>query len=99
MFDSIKSWLAEKFTEILDWIKDFFLWIPRKLWAELLDSFATFFESLPVPDFIIEASAAFAGISGNVLFFAQKFAVGEGIALVLGAYILRFLLRRIPLIG
>lgn len=99
MFDSIKFWLSEKFNEILEWLKEFFLWIPRKIWAEILDAFAGFFESLPVPEFIIQASSAFAGISGNILFFAQMFAVGEGITMILGAYVLRFVLRRIPLIG
>lgn len=99
MFDSLKSWLGGKFEEILEWVKDFFLWVPRKLWEEMLDGIASFFEALPVPDFIIQATNAFSGIGGNVLFFAQKFAVGEGIAMVLAAYLLRFLLRRIPLIG
>lgn len=99
MFDSLFAWLSQKFTEILDWVKDFFLWIPRKLYEEVLDALASFFEALPVPDFIIEAGAAFSGISGNVLFFAQKFAIGEGIALILSAYVLRFILRRIPFIG
>ncbi|WP_339083291.1 hypothetical protein [Pseudomonas sp. TMP9] len=99
MFDSLMAWLSETFTEILTWLKDLLLWIPRKVYEEVLDGMASFFESLPVPDFIIQASSALSGISGNVLFFAQKFAVGEGIILILSAYILRFILRRIPFIG
>jgi hypothetical protein len=33
------------------------------------------------------------------LFFADKFAVAEGVAMILAAYGLRFVIRRIPLIG
>lgn len=99
MFDSLMAWLSETFSDILQWVKDLLLWIPRKVYEEVLDGLAGFFESLPVPDFITQATNAFAGISGNVLFFAQKFAVGEGIILILSAYILRFILRRIPFIG
>lgn len=87
------------FDEILQWLKDFFLWLPRKLWAELLDGLASLLEAIPVPDFMIQAQAAFGGIGGNVLFYAQKFAVGEGIAMILAAYVLRFVVRRIPFIG
>lgn len=30
---------------------------------------------------------------------AEAFRIGEGVTLVLGAYLLRFILRRIPIIG
>lgn len=99
MFDTLISWLSEKFQAILEWVKELLLWIPRKIWEELLDGLATVIESIPVPDFMLDAANAFDSIGGNVLFFAQKFAVGEGIAMVLAAYLLRFILRRIPLIG
>ena len=99
MFDSLLSWLAEVFQKLLDWSKELLLWIPRKIWEEMLDAFASIVEAIPVPDFVNQAATSFSSISGNVLFFAQKFAVGEGIAMILAAYALRFIIRRIPLIG
>lgn len=86
----------EKFAE---WLKDLFLWLPRKLWAELLDSLAALVESMQVPAFIQQAQSAFDGIPSSVVFFATIFAIPEGIAMMLAALVLRFLLRRIPLIG
>lgn len=86
-------------TEILEFLKDLLLWVPRKLWAELLEALQALIHSLPVPDFVADASGYFSAISGNILFFAQKLAVGEGITMILGALVLRFILRRIPLIG
>lgn len=85
--------------DLMQFLKDVLLWVPRKLWAEMLDVLADLLESIPTPDFVLQAKDAFASIGGNVLFFAQKFAVGEGITMILAALLLRFLLRRIPLIG
>lgn len=85
--------------DLMQFLKDVLLWVPRKLWAEILDGLASLLESIPTPDFVLQAKDAFAGIGGNVLFFAQKLAVGEGITMILAALLLRFLLRRIPLIG
>jgi hypothetical protein len=99
MFDSFKSWLGLKIAEVVQWFNDFFIWLGTSLWSSILDGLATAFEAIPVPGFILEASGAFSHVGGTVLFFAQKFAVGEGIALILSAYVLRFILRRIPLIG
>lgn len=86
-------------SEILQWLLDLWLWLPRQLFAWLLDALAALVESIPVPDFVSQASAALSSIGGNVLFFAEKFAVPEGVAMVLSAYVLRFLIRRIPFIG
>ncbi|TBU73718.1 hypothetical protein [Phytopseudomonas daroniae] len=86
----------ERFAE---WLKDLFLWLPRKLWAELLDSLAGLVESIGTPDFILQAQQAFNGIPSVFIFFATKLAIPEGIAMMLAALVLRFILRRIPLIG
>lgn len=43
--------------------------------------------------------AAFAGIPSGVWYFLDLFAVGAGIKMVLAAYLARFIIRRIPLIG
>lgn len=85
--------------DALQWLLDALLWVPRKLFAALLDGLASLIEAIPVPEFVQQAESSLSGISGNVLFFAEKFAIPEGIAMVLSAYVLRFLLRRIPLIG
>lgn len=91
--------IAELLSDFAEWLKDLLLWLPLKVWEMLLDGLATVLESIPVPDFVSTASGAFSSIPGNVLFFANFFALGEGIAMVLSAYAVRFLIRRIPLIG
>lgn len=91
--------IADALTGFGKWLLEVLLWVPRKLWAELLDVFAAMFEAMPVPDFIAQAQGYFNAIPPGVLFFANFFALGEGITMVLGAYVLRFLIRRIPFIG
>lgn len=52
---------------------------------------------IPAPDFLLNGST-FVMPSG-VMFFAQFFELNSGIAIYTGAYITRFLIRRIPVIG
>ena len=86
-------------SDLMGFLKDLLLWVPLKLWELLLDGLAALLEALPVPGFVQQADSAFSAISGNVLFFAQKFAVGEGISMILAAYVLRFIIRRLPVVG
>jgi hypothetical protein len=91
--------MGELLSDFAGWLKDVLLWVPRKLWSELLDGLAALLTAIPTPDFVIQAQAAMGGIPSNVVFFASKFAVPESIAMALAAYAIRFLIRRIPLIG
>lgn len=91
--------MASILSDFAVWLKDLLLWVPRKVWSELLDSLAALLAALPVPGFVSQASAAFSQIPPSVLFFADKFALSEGVAMILAAYALRFVIRRIPIIG
>jgi hypothetical protein len=91
--------MADIIDTVLQWIKDFFTWLFQYIWAQILEALAAVINAIPVPDFVYQAQSAFSSLSGNVLFFAQKFAFGEGVAMILAAYAIRFLIRRIPIIG
>lgn len=91
--------IVDFFAKLTQWLLDAFLYIPKKLWELLLDAFATVIEAIPVPEFINTAGNAFGSIPPNILFFANFFALGEGITMILSAYVLRFIIRRLPIIG
>lgn len=99
MFDSLKAWFAEKFEKILQWVYDFFQWLGQKIFAELLEGLAAVLNAIPVPSFFNDAANFFNAIPSSFLFFLNLFAVGEGIAMITAALVLRFLIRRIPIIG
>ena len=91
--------MADWINTALQWLKDFFVWLAQWVWDTILDGLLEVLQAIPVPDFVNQANGAFASISGNILFFANKFALGEGITMILAAYGIRFLIRRIPIIG
>lgn len=93
------SYLINFLERILVWLKDLLLWLPRKLYELVLDGLAWIFENLPVPDWLTAAGGLFANVAPEVMFFLAPFAFLEGLAIVISAYIIRFLIRRIPVVG
>jgi len=93
------DWARKLLGEFGEWLKDLFLWLPLKLWELLLDAFASLIEAMPVPEFLTQAQGYFSGVGSNVLFVLDLFAVPQGMTMIMGALILRFVIRRIPLIG
>ncbi|EQB0423092.1 DUF2523 family protein [Pseudomonas aeruginosa] len=101
------------FQRALKAIEDFFKWVqdafdyfwellttfPQFVFHELVSGIVKFFQWLPVPEFFTQAGNAFQAIPPSVVYFANAFQIGPGVTMVLGAYLLRFILRRIPIIG
>lgn len=99
MVESLISWLAELVEGFTQWVVDLVKTAARWLWQSLLDAVAAVIEAIPVPDFVSDAGQFFSQIPPEVAAFWGYFAVSEGLAMILTAYGLRFLIRRIPLIG
>ncbi len=55
------------------------------------------FESLATPQFLSSVSQI--SMPSGVAFFADAFQLDSGLAIIVSAYTLRFLIRRIPIIG
>lgn len=99
MLNDALAWIAKLFLGILEWLLELVAWVPKKIWELLLDALASAIEAIPVPDFVASAGNWFGGIPSTVIYFGQFFAVAEGLAMIMSALVLRFVLRRIPLIG
>lgn len=95
MLDTIKEWIED----ILQWLLEALLWIPRKIWAEILEGLAAVFNAIPVPQFVTDMGPAFQSIASGTMYFLDVFQFDYGLTVLLSAYLLRFGLRRIPLIG
>ena len=85
--------------DFLDAIVDVLLWVPLKLYGLLLDGLATVLEAIPIPAWASSVEGYASAISSSVLFYIQPFNLTEGVTILLGAYGIRFLIRRIPFIG
>jgi hypothetical protein len=93
------SYLIEFLGRILSWLVDLLLWVPHKLYGLLLDAFATIIEAIPVPEFMSSLGSLVAGLDPAIAYFAVPLQLGTGMTWVFSALVLRFLIRRIPVIG
>lgn len=91
--------IACQLSNLARWVLDLVLWVPRKIFSLLLDGLATVLEALPVPTFVADLHGALGQFSGGALYLANFFQLGQGLAIIMGAYAIRFAIRRIPFIG
>lgn len=94
-FLSLFDWLSDAYDSFIDFFKN----LPEWIFGKVADAIVSFWEAFPVPDVFATAASAFGNVPPSVVFFAQTFQIGPGVTMVLGAYLLRFIIRRIPLIG
>lgn len=95
LLDQLVGWL----NDLLEWFFNLCEWLPKKVYAVVMDGLASFLEAIPVPSFITDAAGAFGGIPTTVMYFASVFELNFGVTVVLLALVARFALRRIPFIG
>ncbi len=79
------------------WFFDEALIFLQQTWDSFISSFAFLVESIPVPDFMQNVSAL--SLPSSVLFYASAFNLPIGLGIIVSAYIVRFFIRRIPLVG
>ena len=76
---------------------DSILLAPRLLYEGFAEGTLATFDALPASN--IDTQATLNGVGGDILYFLNMVEFNYGLSVVFGAYIARFLLRRIPLIG
>jgi hypothetical protein len=91
--------LIEFLQRILDWLLEALLWLPRKMYELVTDGLGSFIEGIPVPEFMQNLSGWVSGLDPTVAYFAAPLHIGAGLGILIAAYIIRFLIRRVPLIG
>lgn len=84
---------------LIDWLLDLVLWAPRWIFSEILDGLATLIESISVPDWLLAWDSTILAITSDIWWFCELFAVQEGFAIWVSALSIRFLIRRLPVVG
>jgi len=95
----VLDWLRDWLNAFLTWIVDTALWLGLTVYDLVLSGFETVLAAIPVPSFFAGASASLSAIPPSVAYFAQALALGQGLSIVFTAYVLRFVIRRLPVIG
>ncbi len=93
------DYLIKFLTQILLWLLSFLKWAAAWVWQTVLDALVAVLNAIPVPDWLSSAAAVVGSIPPSVAFFLGALQIPSGLAIILGAYTIRFLIRRIPLIG
>lgn len=75
------------------------LWIPRKIFELVMAALAALIQAIPVPDFVNQIPSLFSSLPQGVLWGFYLFNFAAGVAIIVSAYVIRFLIRRIPIIG
>ncbi len=79
--------------DLLEKIQYFLVWCLH----ETFEGIANLFDAIPVPDFLINAHNF--TLTDDILFYTSLFQVPAGLAIIVSAYVIRFLIRRIPFFG
>jgi len=91
----IIKWLQDAFDSVIDFIET----LPQWIFSEVAEGIVSFFNAIPVPSFFRQAASSMQSIPPEVLFFAHMFRLDFGVTTVLVAFMLRFVIRRLPIIG
>jgi len=86
-------------SDVLQWLLDVLLWLPRQIYKLVLEALAALINSIPVPSFMQGLGSSLGNAFSSVSWFTDFLLIPEGVTICLAAYLLRFLIRRIPLVG
>lgn len=91
--------LIQFLQSILTWLQNFFDGLPLYLLGPFLDGINAFLQWIPVPSFFSDAGGYISNIPPAAAYFLQGFNIAPGFTMIVSAYIIRFLIRRIPFFG
>jgi len=95
MLDFIVNAISSLATWLKDLLESFFLYCYQLLLAGL----SNLIDLVPVPDWALNLPQLFIQIPSSVIYFANMFDMGFGMSVVFSALGIRFLIRRLPVIG
>jgi hypothetical protein len=84
------------------WLLSILLYIPQKIIELLTDALLSLIDTIFAFCTICDFSglgSGFAALPSGALFVLGWFKVGTGLTLIVSAYIVRFLIRRLPFVG
>lgn len=81
------------------WLFDLLLKLPLHLWVLVLGGLQAAVNAIPVPSFFSDASNYVAQMPPLVAYISGGFEIPYGLGVITTAWLLRWVLRRIPLIG
>lgn len=93
------SFLIQFLQALFAWLAAFLVDLPLYILSLFLTGLATFINDIPAPGFFSSAAGYISSLPPLVSFLMSSFQIGAGITIIVTAFTIRFLIRRIPFIG
>lgn len=91
--------LLDYLRSIIEWIIAFPEWVIRWVFFKFMEAFGVILGAFPAPQFLTDFATYAAALTGEVWWFLNMFKITEGFSMVISALMLRFLIRRLPVVG
>lgn len=91
------DWLTDWLDAAFAWLVELLLWLPLKLYELFLGAITVVVNAIPVPSWAEGLTLDW--IPAGMAYWLGPFQIGFGITCITTAYLWRFLIRRIPVIG
>lgn len=95
MISDFAKWLLDIFSSILQFLLDLPFHILGWIWAGLI----YIFDLLPVADYLKQAATSLSMLPPSAWYFLNMINIKFGLTVVTGAYLIRFFIRRLPVVG
>lgn len=95
MLSDFAGWLLGIINSVIQFLID----IPLKIMEWIWNAFIALLDLIPIGSYLNQSAGLFSSLPSSVWFFMNMFQIKFGITTILGAYLIRFLIRRIPGIG
>jgi len=84
---------------VIEWWWEAVTLLPRLIWDGITSALAAVIEDIPVPDFMADIPGLWAQVPAGVWWGLNMFEVPAGLSMIAAALVLRFIIRRLPVIG
>jgi hypothetical protein len=86
-------------SQLFNWLISLVQWAFEWVWQEILGALVTVLSAIPVPGWLSDAPNVLANIPSGVVFILGILQFQAGVTIMIGAWLLRFLIKRLPIIG
>lgn len=95
LYEAFTGWLLGIIAQVWDWL----VYVAWEVWDKILSAMGSLLAAIPAPAFYAQADNAICdGLQGLGSFLSGISFTGP-LGLVISAYVLRFVIRRLPVIG
>lgn len=99
LINSIVSWFLQLVTDVATWFLDLLQSIAHWIYQGVMDALATVIEAIPAPSFLESSASVFSAVPSSVVYLVSVAEFQTGLGIVGSAYLIRFLIRRLPVVG